>query len=110
MAVTPEIRQRSVQQVPGKVILLGEHAVLYGHPAIAAPIPLSMTLTARRSLPAMPTGERQLCRALAVAASFFHIDPHTIRLHISSRIPAGAGLGSSAALSVALVRGRFVTL
>lgn len=47
---TPSVESGSVGTgvAHGKVILIGEHAVVYGHPAIALPVPsLTLTATAR---------------------------------------------------------------
>ena len=44
--VRPETSER--ESACGKIILLGEHAVVYGRPAIALPIPLAVEATVRK--------------------------------------------------------------
>jgi mevalonate kinase len=107
---------------PGKVILFGEHAVVYGRPALAVPVmqvqaDADVAAAARpgiwieapdiglhtelHSLPSdHPLGAliRNLCSALG-------IDPFpNLEIKITSTIPVASGLGSGAAVSVALTR------
>lgn len=108
---------------PGKVILIGEHAVVYGHPAVAIPVtslqvrveaefgrgdavnveseglPVIFADAVRRER-AVQSVERMVRRI----AEVFGEDADGITLRISSDIPVGCGLGSSAALSVAAIR------
>jgi len=110
---------------PGKVILFGEHAVVYGEPALAAPV---QQVRARVQVSAglgLPAGSVQIeAPALNLVTRLADLpDQHPLaaavrltceqlgvlrlpacRIRITSTIPVAAGLGSGAAVSVALVR------
>ena len=102
----------------GKIILLGEHAVVYGRRAIAVPIRNAVTARASRSdsvttisIPdwglnvtvdrgasdGVDAAVNLIIRKLGVADSNFDI-------RARSSLPRGMGLGSSAAIAVAITR------
>ncbi len=85
----------------GKVILLGEHGVVYGRHALALPIPsaVAVTLTESTTLVHDLPGEfvGLLLRELGIENTNW-------RISVDSRLPFGKGLGSSAAIAVAIIR------
>ena len=99
----------------GKVILLGEHAVVHGYPAIAAGIERGVVATAAAaerdllrlapwdlSLEPDENGDEPLQRAFAAAlAQYPGRPPLAVRAQVD--LPAGAGLGCSAAIGVAVL-------
>ena len=85
----------------GKVILLGEHGVVYGRHALALPIPDAVRVsveeaeTQQHDLP--DEFVEPLLRKLGV-------DDRAWRIRVDSLLPLGKGLGSSAAIAVAVAR------
>lgn len=92
----------------GKLILLGEHAVVHGEPAIAFSVSLGMTVTLDRlPNPSAPNALGDLTDdALLRAAVATALGPTGWRVTFQTDLPLGRGMGSSAALSTALIRAR----
>jgi mevalonate kinase len=104
---------------PAKIILFGEHAAVYGHPAIAIPISqLRAHATIQMSdnqheftIVAKDLGEQftlqqsnPLTEIAHLVLKYFGVRPPPAEIHISSDIPQASGLGSGAAVSTALAR------
>ena len=88
-------------RLPAKVILLGEHGVVYGRHALALPIPDAVSV----SISAAETLSHDLPDELvAVLLREMGIEKSNVRIDVDSRLPFGKGLGSSAAIAVAIVR------
>jgi len=92
---------------PGKIFLFGEHAVVYGEPAIACAIDLRACVTAQKHLEVVITsklgkgeGKHQyVSKAIKKMRELTELGG--VRIVIDSKIPVGGGLGSSAAVTIA---------
>jgi mevalonate kinase len=107
---------------PGKIILFGEHAVVYGRPALAVPVTqvhadVEVTGSARRGIwidaPAVDLhaelntlpSDHPLASVIHNFLFLWRVSPFPdLAVRISSTIPVASGLGSGAAVTVALTR------
>ncbi len=101
----------------GKIILLGEHAVVYGRPAIALPIPLAVEAMVRREgqginivIPRwgleqpVHANTQGLSGILAKILNDLDLDRENMTIEVFPHIPRAMGLGGSSALAVAILR------
>ena len=89
---------------PGKLILSGEHAVVYGHPAVAVAVDRGTTVGLHRR-PGPTRVERAILHDRRLHEAMRSILPESgVGVSIESDLPVGRGMGSSAALAIALVR------
>ena len=103
----------------GKVILLGEHAVVYDRHALALPLVAAVSATVveassgvKLTIPewdiernfTMDQPTQGAAAALALIMRKLGVQDRGFCVRISSRIPAAMGLGASAALAVAITR------
>ena len=98
-----------VGQAHSKIILIGEHAVVYGYPAISLPL-LEVEVTCRvvpATTPWRLFEEDTLSMAVYASLEYLNITDAYIRCQIDSAIPEKRGMGSSAAISIAAIRAVF---
>ncbi len=103
-------------QAAGKVILLGEHAAVYGRHALALPIPGAVRESAEASRKAtslaIPNwgvqrdigGKDGIDAAVALILSELGIGSRHFSIQVDTSLPRAMGLGSSAAIAVAIAR------
>ena len=102
-------KEVGVGQAHSKIILIGEHAVVYGYPAISLPL-LEVEVTCQVVPAATPWRlfeEDTLSMAVYASLEYLNIKDAYIRCQIDSDIPEKRGMGSSAAISIAAIRAVF---
>jgi len=109
----------------GKIILLGEHAVVYGSHAIAAPVPLAIEAAVQEPgeqagppgvdfiiprwgvesrLHKDPAHRDSFQRSLGIVFDKLGLTERSMRIEVFPNVPRGMGLGGSAAMAVAVIR------
>jgi hydroxymethylglutaryl-CoA reductase len=111
------VEARSEVSASGKIILFGEHAVVYGRHALALPIRGAVRAQAARSrdplleIPewgtrlSLAAGEcTELAGLVGIIAAGHGLPPDAWHIRVETRLPRAMGLGSSAAVAVAITR------
>jgi len=104
----------------GKVILLGEHAVVYGSHALAVPVPLAIQAKiadndegidiiiprwgAQQRLHRKPEQRHSFEKPIALILEQLELLDQAMKIEIFPNVPRAVGLGSSAAVAVAITR------
>ncbi|MCI0350545.1 MAG: mevalonate kinase, partial [Acidobacteriales bacterium] len=109
---------RITASAPAKIILFGEHAVVYGQPAIAVPVSSlraeataeaddhDLTIIARdlNNKVIEFDGEDPLAETARITLKKFHVAIPKAKIMVQSSIPIASGLGSGAAITTTIVR------
>lgn len=111
--------RRAIKTAIGKIILIGEHAVVYGEPSIAIPFPgVSIKTTIcetigpvilecyyyRGRLSDSPKAVLGLKKVIEGVTESFNEKLENFSIHIASTIPPARGMGSSAAVAISTIR------
>lgn len=101
---------------PGKIILFGEHAVVYGRPAIAAPVgqvrataevvasSVGQHVLNLPDLDLVATTDDVLFEAVVQVEAYLSAQLPPLEMTVRSAIPIASGMGSGAATAAALIR------
>ncbi len=95
--------RESLGEASGKAILVGEHFVVHGAPALAIPVSARVSVRIRTGAggvsgtPVATAGLTAMCEAVG-------LDRGAVDLSVEGDLPLGAGLGGSAALAAAFGR------
>jgi hydroxymethylglutaryl-CoA reductase len=120
MARTTGGEQVSLAAGHGKVILLGEHAVVYGRHAIAAPVPLAIQSQiedikdgieimiprwgVEQTLHPHARAPQSFDQPLALILDRLELNDRSMRITVFANVPRAMGLGGSAAIAVSIIR------
>lgn len=89
-----------ITSAPGKMIILGEHSVVYGKPAVALAIDRRFYCKVQKSQELSVNGYRATPGSHPHIRSILHDNGvGAVSINAATNIPASSGLGSSAALS-----------
>jgi len=87
----------------GKVILTGEHSVVYGHTAILASLNLGITCAIKEGILSEEQKQDQyLQHILEIFYKHAQLPKMSVAIEIKSNLPEKSGLGSSAAFAAAI--------
>ena len=120
ISVVCNVTQQRYGEAKGKVILIGEHAVTFGEPAIAIPFttgkvrakiesieePLSSCIKSDVYEGELINAPEHLKAVITRFVEKYEIQT-PIKVSIDTNLPPSRGLGSSAAMAVAFVRASF---
>lgn len=114
--------QTAIGVAHSKLILIGEHAVVHGQPAIAIPFPLVGVESVVEHVPGSiqidstfyhgpldlaPESLQGIANCIRGTLEYLEQPYGDLMIRIKSSIPPGKGLGSSASVAISLVRSLF---